>query len=176
MSKSIISQVDFKQLQVLILETISMVFDKQEITFEDLTIVDKSMNLWVNCILYKNDLIEDFYTYSNPSSQIAPNASLFFINGLYCYKKLRIRDIFKTMFSCLARAIKNESISRLPLCFILDNLVNKFPSGESNDTKESKQFFELLTELLDVYYTDEFKNHPKYENVVHVDELLSKVI
>lgn len=68
MSKSIISQVDFKQLQVLILETISMVFDKQEITFEDLTIVDKSMNLWVNCILYKNDLIEDFYTYSNPSS------------------------------------------------------------------------------------------------------------
>ena len=114
------------------------------------------MNLWVNCILYKKDLVEDFYSYTNHSSIIAPDAKSFLLGGLYCFKKFRIREIFKTMFSCLARAVQTENVSRLPMCFILQTLVNNFPKGEDNETKESKHFFELLTELLDVYYTPEF--------------------
>jgi hypothetical protein len=42
-----------------------MVLDKKEISFEDQLIIEKSMNLWINCILYKVELLEDFYNFKN---------------------------------------------------------------------------------------------------------------
>ena len=58
--------------------------------FEDKLIVENTLNLMVGCILHKNELLNDFYSFENPEQ--------FVIGGLLDCAHERIREDFKSSF------------------------------------------------------------------------------
>ena len=57
----ILSQIDFRVLQGEVLEVISLVLGKKEITAEDKNIVENSLGLWLACLLREPTLLDEFY-------------------------------------------------------------------------------------------------------------------
>jgi hypothetical protein len=58
--------------------------------FEDKLIVENTLSLMVGCILHKNELLNDFYSFENPEQ--------FVISGLLDCAHERIREDFKSSF------------------------------------------------------------------------------
>jgi hypothetical protein len=88
--------------------------------FEDKLIVENTLSLMVGCFLHKNELLNDFYLYKNPED--------FVLGGLVDCPHERIRDEFKSTFSCLARKLTHlsEGIKMTPLAFLLQLLSSRF--------------------------------------------------
>jgi hypothetical protein len=80
--ESIISQIDYKQLQHKILTVISQILTKETMIFEDKLIIENALSLLVGCILHKNELLSDLYTFTSPSIS---SCEEFVLSGLlYC--------------------------------------------------------------------------------------------
>jgi len=56
---------DFNNLQLKLLRLISDLVEKDTHSYEEKNIVSNSLNLWIGCILYKQELFIDFLTYPN---------------------------------------------------------------------------------------------------------------
>lgn len=90
-SEHIISNIDYKSLLHKIMSLISQVLSKRDqMIFEDKLIVENTLSLMVGCILHKNELLNDFYSFKNPSE--------FVISGLLDCQHERIREDFKSSF------------------------------------------------------------------------------
>ena len=55
-------------------------------TFEDKLIVENALSLWVGCILHKNELLNDFYSFG---------ADTFILEGLLYCPQEKVREDFK---------------------------------------------------------------------------------
>ena len=90
-SEHIISNIDYKSLLHKIMTLIAQVLDKRgKMIFEDKLIVENTLSLMVGCILHKNELLNDFYSFKNPEQ--------FVISGLLDCEHDRIREVFKSSF------------------------------------------------------------------------------
>lgn len=131
--------------------------------FEDKLIVENTLSLMVGCILHKNELLNDFYSFENPEE--------FVISGLLDCSHERIREDFKSSFGSLARRLTHISpdIKQTPLAFLLKLMSNNF---EIISDYPCKQFFELFCEIIDLHFIVN-KMSEKPSNVFNAEILLS---
>ena len=60
MGLEIVESVDYSALQQKALCVTSQVLKKKKLIFEDKLIVDNALNLWVGCLLHRDDLFHEF--------------------------------------------------------------------------------------------------------------------
>lgn len=93
------------------LEVISLILAKKDITNEDRQIVDNALGLWLACLIKDNSLIESFYTYERKveanSIYVVKNAETFITNGLFTPKNPRVREEFMNTLFCIAKQVTN---------------------------------------------------------------------
>lgn len=63
LGETIIAKINFKDLQREILEIISLILSKKEISTEDAMIMENNLSLWVAILIKNDDLINDFYNF-----------------------------------------------------------------------------------------------------------------
>ena len=110
----ILNQIDFKKLQVQILEIVCLIMAKKEINIEDKQIVENALSLWVASLIRNENLIDEFYQYERSEEKAdypsgVKTAEGFIISGLYCYKNFRVRDEFCNTLITICSKIKNVS-------------------------------------------------------------------
>ena len=59
---------------------------------EDKLIVENALSLLVSCILHRNDLLNDFFSFSSPTTASFDD---FVLNGLLICKQEKVREEFK---------------------------------------------------------------------------------
>lgn len=142
--ESIISQINYKQLQQKILTLISQVLSNSRtssLTFEDKLIVENALSLWVGCLLHNNSLLNDFYAF---------NAEDFILQGLLFCNSEKVREEFKQSLSSLSKGLgRAESTQVTPLNFLLKLLTGKF---HLISQYHCKQYFDLFCELIDHHF------------------------
>lgn len=89
------------------LEVISLILAKKEISNEDKLVVDNSLGLWLACLLKDNTLIDEFYKFTRKSDSSVlygvKNAETFITQGLFTYKNLRVREEFMNTLVCISK-------------------------------------------------------------------------
>lgn len=163
----ILHKTDYKTLQSKLLELVShtLLKDPNSLFFEDKLIVENSLNLMLGCLLYKNDLFNDFLAFKG-LSQIKV-VDDFILHGLLFCQEEKIREYFKHFLLLLSRNL-NEALSlNLRLLSSKFPLISDYPS---------KQFFELFCELIDYYFLKKGLGDIKETNVFDPELLLSEII
>lgn len=168
-SEHIISNIDYKALLYKIMSLIAQVLSKREnMIFEDKLIVENTLSLMVGCILHKNELLNDFYGFKG-----IDDPEQFVLSGLLYCPHERIREEFKSSFSCLARKLTHISgVKTTPLAFLLKLLSGKFSIISDYPCK---QFFELFCEIIDLHFIVDKISDSK-TNVFNPELLLSQII
>lgn len=105
----IIERINFKDLQKEILEIISLILSKKEISNADAMILENNFSLWVAILVKNDDLINDFYGFERPEEKAGmfgvKNADQLIITGLYTYKSFRVREEVTNTLSCIASRV-----------------------------------------------------------------------
>jgi hypothetical protein len=60
--------------------------------FEDKLIIENALSLWVGCNLHMNELLEDFYKFSNDTVK---SSDQFILSGLLFCEQEKVREEFK---------------------------------------------------------------------------------
>ena len=153
------------------------ILSRKEVLFDDRTLVENALNLWLACCINHVELVNELYAFENidPQGDIK-NVTDLFLAGLYCYKNYRIRDEFLNALIAFSTKVRDiTSVARLPVVFLLDALLRNFPKKEGpQETRESKEFFELLNKLLDDYFT--LEDDPGFEKVFEPATLFAEVV
>lgn len=80
------------------LEVVSLILAKKDITNEDRQIVENALGLWLACLIKDNSLIDSFYNYERKSDSnsiyVVKNAETFITIGLFTPKNHRVREEF----------------------------------------------------------------------------------
>ena len=95
MGKQIIEQINYKELQGKILETITKILLKDKIIFEDKLIVENALSLWVGCVLHMNNLWSDFLEFKGEDNSKLKSSMDFILSGLLYCPSEKIREEFK---------------------------------------------------------------------------------
>jgi hypothetical protein len=97
---------------------------KNELIFEDKLIIENALGLWVGCVLHRNELFNEFYSFKYDGDK---NCQDFIMSGLLYNSYDKIREEFKLALSALARKLLNtEKIHQLPLLYLLKLLSSNF--------------------------------------------------
>lgn len=66
---TIISQINFKDLHNELLEIISSMLGKKELTQDDALIMENNLSLWGAILMKNSELIEEFYNFTRPEDK-----------------------------------------------------------------------------------------------------------
>jgi len=78
--------------------------------FEDKLIIENALSLWVGCVLHRNELFNEFYSFSDTSSVINNCESLILNGLLYCpYEK--VREEFRQSLSSISLKLSGSSLN-----------------------------------------------------------------
>ena len=171
MGLEITESVDYLALQRKVLGVTSQVLKKKKLIFEDKLIVENALNLWVGCLLHRDDLFHEFVE----SRDLEVRADDFVLTGLLYCRYETIREEFKQSLGALCRKPKSaEPGSEPPLDVILKLLSSNFSLISEYPCK---QYFELFCELLDKHFLEAKLRPPGTVGLVLDSEaLLSAVI
>ena len=171
MGLEITDAVDYRALQRKVLGVTSQVLKKEKLIFEDKLIVENALNLWVGCLLHRDDLFQEFAE----SKDLQVTADDFVLMGLLYCRYETVREEFKQSLGALCGKPRSaEPGSQPPLDVILKllsanfSLISEYPC---------KQYFELFCELLDKHFAEAKGRSPGAGGLVLDSEaLLSAVI
>jgi len=141
---SLINSVDLSLLMSKLIGLMVNTLKNEDYEPEDKHIIDSALELWVSCLMHKNELIQSVYDYQGEM-----DVSEFTIRGLTFAKMALVRKAFCQSFKSIC--LKVSYPEKMPTPFFLDILINRMPTGII-DPKEADhtQFFELLCELVEL--------------------------
>ena len=130
-------EIDHKQLQIKLIKTIEGCIEKKDkMKFEDKQIIKNSFSLWICLLAHEKGMFEIFLQDSNINSEA------FLLGGLLECQEEEIRECFRMSLLALT---KTNQANELRL-WLLQMLSRQF---ETASRFESKQYFDLLIELID---------------------------
>mmetsp|Transcript_2206 Transcript_2206/g.267 ORF Transcript_2206/g.267 Transcript_2206/m.267 type:complete len:140 (+) Transcript_2206:4269-4688(+) len=134
-ANNILQSTNFDTLTQQLINLISLTLQLPDYENENRYIIDYSLELWVSCLLHKNDLIEIIYNLKE-----GQGAEEFIVKGLTYPKSQLVRKTFESTLTQICDKIKSDS--NPPLSFFLRLLINAMPSGYI-DPKENEyaEFF-----------------------------------
>ena len=147
--------------------------------FEDKLIIENALSLWVGCVLHRNELFNEFYSFSDNNSKINNCETLILSGLLFCpYEK--VRDEFRQSLSSISLKLSGSGLNSKnklkedPLKYLL-NLLSK------NITKisayHSKQYFDLFCSIIEYYFMmKQFGYAEEEEGGFNPEQLLSHMI
>ena len=146
---------------------------KTELVFEDKLIIENALDLWVSCIMEKEELIGCFFKSEDPTP------TDYILSGLLYCKEHKVREYFKDSLSKLAHKVareKTEGDNKSILEFMLQLLSDKFTLISKFD---SKQYFELFCDLIDYFFMnsqvsgiEKIKFNPKELLGIIIDKII----
>lgn len=92
--------IDFNNVQSKLLKLIADIVKKEHYSYEEKNIVSNSLNLWIGCIMYKQELFLDFLTFDHIEEIIMSGI-------LYCPAE-KIREDFKFTLLELAKQVQSS--------------------------------------------------------------------
>ena len=93
--------------------------------FEDKLIIENALSLWVGCVLHRNELFNEFYTFTGSEGDKIQNCQDLILNGLLFCPYEKVRDEFRQSLSSIALKLsgsnlKNQnSLKEDPLKYLL---------------------------------------------------------
>jgi ubiquitin carboxyl-terminal hydrolase 34 len=165
LSDEIINSIDFKQLITRLIELIGGTLQDTEYENEDRHIIDSALELWVSCLLHKNELIEAVY-----NIQHGMPVEEFTMRGITYPKTILVRKAFGQSLNQICQKV--EYPAQMPRPFFLRLLLKNMPKGPQNSKEtEWAQFFELLSTLVENDVSD-----PSIDYKELTSELLNQIL
>lgn len=161
---SLITSIDLSQLMSKLIGLMVNTLKNEDYEPEDKHIIDSALELWVSCLMHKNELIQAVYDYNGEM-----NVAEFTIRGLTYAKMALVRKAFCQSFkSICSKVVFPEN---MPTSFFLNVLINRMPVGVT-DPKEADftQFFELLCDIVEL---DVVAPSIDYENLIN--QVINKI-
>lgn len=117
---------------------------------DDRQIIDQALGIWIACIVSNPRLLKEIF--QDESKQLVPESSFTKIlieDGLLCVN-LGVRVLFKNAIKVICESVGTQSLTDKPFIYFLRIMLTQV-SITDNKSKESKQFYQLLSYLLQLY-------------------------
>lgn len=66
----ILQNINFKDLQIEVVEVICILLGKRELGIDDISIIENALSLWVATLVKNGDLINDFYRFTRDAGNV----------------------------------------------------------------------------------------------------------
>lgn len=137
----VLSSIKFEKLQAITLDIISSLMHQETLTNEEQEIIQNAVSLWLGCILHKEEILSDFYSFK---SDHFSSIEQLFMRGLNYKALVKIRVEFMNSLYVFAVKAKNEQ--KPPFQHILKTLLKSMNENEALDQDpNSSQFFDLVS-------------------------------
>lgn len=111
LAEIIMEKIDFKELQIQVLEIVCLMLNKKDINIEDKLIVENALSLWVASVIRNENLIDDFYSYKRSEEKSGKygikNGEDLILTSLYCYKNFKVREEMANSLFIICSKVKN---------------------------------------------------------------------
>jgi hypothetical protein len=111
LGEEILLSLNFKTLQIEVIEVISILLGKREIGPDDNQIIENALSLWVAILIKNGNLINDFYSFVREAKNVfympIKTAEDFIAQGVHTYKNPRVREEFGSSIVCISQMVKN---------------------------------------------------------------------
>ena len=104
----ILQKIDFADLQIEVLEVISLMLCKREIQADDAQIIENALGLWVATLIKNGNLINKIYAFKREANvpaymlNVIRNANDLIAQGIHTFKNTKIKDEFVTSIICIS--------------------------------------------------------------------------
>lgn len=157
--ETIVLAVDFDEIIDNLMSLMANVVCKEEYEPEDKHLIDSALELWMSCILHKNELIEAVYKFRKNSMDF----ERFFVLSMIRPKLFVIRKGFQQSYLSICRKI--DGLSQYFLSVLIAFIKNPL------DSSDCSQLFDLTLELVSI---DTINPSQNYLNLV--SDLCSKIL
>jgi len=148
LGKEILNQIDFKQFQKQLLSILQLVLQKgSAIMSSDRSIIDQGLSLWMSCLVFNPELLEEVYKQEDICDIIIKNGLL--------VQDAAVRATFLDALQFICSQVKGQ-LSQQPTYFFLHLLLDRIDYCSAL-AKESKQYYQLLRALMAQYFQESGK-------------------
>jgi len=141
LGEQMVNSIDFENLIQRLIKLMAETLNQEDCEPEDKHIIDSALELWVSCLLHRNELMQVVYNYSD---QI--NVTEFAMRGLTYQKSIQIRKAFSQSLQSICKKVVYPQ--QMPTPFFLRELIEKMPRS-TLQKGEYSQFFEILRDLVE---------------------------
>jgi hypothetical protein len=139
--------IDFNQLQIIVLQSIASLIDKDEIDFDEKKIIENSLSLWLGCVLHNPKILDNFFTFKCSEFEDVQDLML---RGILYPSLFRIREDF--LHNLFFFATKVTNASKDPFEYTLKAMLQKLPKDNEGVEACTAQYFELVSKLIEEYF------------------------
>jgi len=144
---NLLKVIDFDQLQMIVLQSIASLLEKQEIDFDERKIVENSLSLWLGCVLHNPKILDNFFTFKcNEFSDVKD----FMQRGILYPSLFRVREEFLYTLYVFATKISKSKIDTFE--YTLKSMLQKLPKDNEGEESCTSQYFELVSKLIEEYF------------------------
>jgi hypothetical protein len=138
----LVAEVDLKNFQNQLLQIIALVLQKKDsLLLDDRLIIDQALGIWISCIVSEPSLLQELFNSASKSF-----TKIFIEDGLLC-GNLAVRSLFRNSIRTICETLSSQSLKEKPVVYFLRVMLGHV-SVTDGKAKESKQFFQLLSQLL----------------------------
>lgn len=116
---------------------------KDSILIDDRNIIDQALGIWISCIVSEPQLLNDLFS----SQDASAFTKVLIEDGLLCSSPA-VRILFRNAIRTICETVTGSQ--EKPFVYFLKMLLGHVSFTE-NKSKESKQFYQLLSQLLQIY-------------------------
>jgi hypothetical protein len=144
--------------------------------FEDKLIIENAMSLWVGCVIHRNELFNEFYSFQGAAEDKIKDCDSLILTGLLFCPYEKVREEFKSALSSISLKLSSGGSHLVinPLKYLLD-LLSKNITLISN--YHSKQYFDLFCSVIEYYFMIKSIGYEESEeSSFNPEQLLSHII
>lgn len=139
--------IDFDQLQIIVLQSIASLIEKDEIDFDEKKIIENSLSLWLGCVLHKPKILDNFFIFKCNEFE---NVQDLMLRGILYPSLFRIREDFLHNLFFFATKVTNASKDTFE--YTLKAMLQKLPKDNEGVEACTAQYFELVSKLIEEYF------------------------
>ena len=162
--------IDFNQLQIIVLQSIASLVNKEEMDFDEKKIVENSLSLWLGCILHNPKILDNFFTFKCNEFE---NVQDLILRGTLYPSLYKIREEFLHTLFLFATKIENAKINTFE--YTLQAMLSKLPKDNEGEESCTSQYFELVSKLIEEYFI-RVKNGYANKEILDATKFFSEVI
>lgn len=148
-SRKLLESVNFHEVHKLIDLTLETILKKQsQASNPEKAIVAECLNIFISCVSFNGEMLNEVFQAAKTDTRFYRT---FILQGLLG-DSIILRAQFKDALLFVADNVKHRQLDQVPTVFFLQNLVTALEQINAVKSRNTSQFFQLLTKLIVSYF------------------------